>query len=251
MVLNQQIMSITLDSLRTRVPAIFTKTPSPKVSDRYSFADSEYYLQKFIDADWTIHSARQVSKSEYAPHQVILRNNDIATVGDLLPQLMFTNSHNGIKKMTINTGIYRLVCSNGLVVPTSINQSISIKHLDLNASSTDIIINSFYEKIPVIMNNINRMKDRTLSNDEIDNFTYNALQIRFINAIGININDVVKPSRIEDYSDDLWTVFNVVQEKLIRGGIKLPTNRHSRPINNFVNDNTINTKLWELAEQYI
>ncbi len=62
-------MSITLDSLRERVPAIFTKTPSPKVSDRYSFADSEYYLQKFIDADWFIHSARQVSKSEYAPHQ--------------------------------------------------------------------------------------------------------------------------------------------------------------------------------------
>lgn len=244
-------MSISLDSLRTRVPAIFTKTPSPKVSNRYSFADSEYYLQKFIDADWTIHSARQVSKSEYAPHQVILRNNDIATVGDLLPQLIFTNSHNGIKKMTMDTGIYRLVCSNGLVVPTSITQSLSIKHIDLGDSTTDTIVNSFYEKIPIIMNNIDRMRNKILTNDEIDNFTYNALQIRFINAVGININDVVKPSRIEDYSDDLWTVFNVVQEKLIRGGIQLPSKRHSRPINNFVNDNDINTKLWQLAEQYI
>jgi len=244
-------MSISLDSLRTRVPAIFTKTPSPKVSNRYSFADSEYYLQKFIDADWTIHSARQVSKSEYAPHQVILRNNDIATVGDLLPQLIFTNSHNGIKKMTMDTGIYRLVCSNGLVVPTSITQSLSIKHIDLGDSTTDTIVNSFYEKIPIIMNNIDRMRNKILTNDEIDNFTYNALQIRFINAVGININDVVKPSRIEDYSDDLWTVFNVVQEKLIRGGIQLPSKRHSKPINNFVNDNDINTKLWQLAEQYI
>lgn len=244
-------MSISLNSLRERVPAIFTKTPSPKVSDRYSFADSEYYLQKFIDADWFIHSARQVSKSEYAPHQVILRNNDIATVGDLLPQLIFTNSHNGIKKMTIDTGIYRLVCSNGLVVPTSITQSLSIKHIDLGDSTTDTIVNSFYEKIPIIMNNIDRMRNKILTNDEIDNFTYNALQIRFINAVGININDVVKPSRIEDYSDDLWTVFNVVQEKLIRGGIQLPSKRHSRPINNFVNDNDINTKLWQLAEQYI
>ena len=244
-------MSISLDSLRTRVPAIFTKTPSPKVSNRYSFADSEYYLQKFIDADWTIHSARQVSKSEYAPHQVILRNNDIATVGDLLPQLIFTNSHNGIKKMTMDTGIYRLVCSNGLVVPTSITQSLSIKHIDLGDSTTDTIVNSFYEKIPIIMNNIDRMRNKILTNDEIDNFTYNALQIRFINAVGININDVVKPSRIEDYSDDLWTVFNVVQEKIIRGGIQLPSKRHSRPINNFVNDNDINTKLWQLAEQYI
>ncbi len=215
-------MSISLDSLRTRVPAIFTKTPSPKVSNRYSFADSEYYLQKFIDADWTIHSARQVSKSEYAPHQVILRNKDIATVGDLLPQLIFTNSHNGIKKMTMDTGIYRLVCSNGLVVPTSITQSLSIKHIDLGDSTTDTIVNSFYEKIPIIMNNIDRMRNKILTNDEIDNFTYNALQIRFINAVGININDVVKPSRIEDYSDDLWTVFNVVQEKIIRGGIQLP-----------------------------
>ena len=244
-------MSISLDSLRQRVPAIFTKTPSPKVSNRYSFADSEYYLQKFIDADWFIHSARQVSKSEYAPHQVILRNKDIATVGDLLPQLMFTNSHNGIKKMTMDTGIYRLVCSNGLVVPTSITQSLSIKHLDLGDSTTDTIVNSFYEKIPIIMNNIDRMRNKILTDDEIDNFAYNALQIRFINAVGININDVVKPSRIEDYSDDLWTVFNVVQEKLIRGGIQLPSKRHSRPINNFVNDNDINTKLWQLAEQYI
>lgn len=244
-------MSISLNSLRQRVPAIFTKTPSPKVSNRYSFADSEYYLQKFIDADWTIHSARQVSKSEYAPHQVILRNKDIATVGDLLPQLIFTNSHNGIKKMTMDTGIYRLVCSNGLVVPTSITQSLSIKHIDLGDSTTDTIVNSFYEKVPIIMNNIDRMRNKILTNDEIDNFTYNALQIRFINAVGININDVVKPSRIEDYSDDLWTVFNVVQEKLIRGGIQLPSKRHSRPINNFVNDNDINTKLWQLAEQYI
>jgi hypothetical protein len=244
-------MSISLNSLRERVPAIFTKTPSPKVSNRYSFADSEYYLQKFIDADWTIHSARQVSKSEYAPHQVILRNKDIATVGDLLPQLIFTNSHNGIKKMTMDTGIYRLVCSNGLVVPTSITQSLSIKHIDLGDSTTDTIVNSFYEKIPIIMNNIDRMRNKILTNDEIDNFTYNALQIRFINAVGININDVVKPSRIEDYSDDLWTVFNVIQEKLIRGGIQLPSKRHSRPINNFVNDNDINTKLWQLAEQYI
>lgn len=244
-------MSISLNSLRERVPAIFTKTPSPKVSDRYSFADSEYYLQKFIDADWFIHSARQVSKSEYAPHQVILRNKDIATVGDLLPQLMFTNSHNGIKKMTIDTGIYRLVCSNGLVVPTSITQSLSIKHLDLGDSTTDVIVNSFYEKVPIIMNSIDRMRNKILTDDEIDNFTYNALQIRFINAVGININDVVKPSRIEDYSNDLWTVFNVVQEKIIRGGIQLPSKRHSRPINNFVNDNNINTKLWQLAEQYI
>ena len=244
-------MSISLNSLRKRVPAIFTKTPSPKVSNRYSFADSEYYLQKFIDADWTIHSARQVSKSEYAPHQVILRNKDIATVGDLLPQLIFTNSHNGIKKMTMDTGIYRLVCSNGLVVPTSITQSLSIKHIDLGDSTTDTIVNSFYEKVPIIMNSIDRMRNKILTNDEIDNFTYNALQIRFINAVGININDVVKPSRIEDYSDDLWTVFNVVQEKLIRGGIQLPSKRHSRPINNFVNDNDINTKLWQLAEQYI
>lgn len=242
---------ISLNSLRERVPAIFTKTPSPKVSNRYSFADSEYYLQKFIDADWFIHSARQVSKSEYAPHQVILRNKDIATVGDLLPQLIFTNSHNGIKKMTMDTGIYRLVCSNGLVVPTSITQSLSIKHLDLGDSTTDTIVNSFYEKVPIIMNNIDRMRNKILTDDEIDNFTYNALQIRFTNAVGININDVVKPLRIEDNSDDLWTVFNVVQEKLIRGGIQLPSKRHSRPINNFVNDNNINTKLWELAEQYL
>ena len=75
----------------------------------------------------------------------------------------------------MDTGIYRLVCSNGLVVPTSITQSLSIKHIDLGDSTTDTIVNSFYEKIPIIMNNIDRMRNKILTDDEIDNFTYNAL----------------------------------------------------------------------------
>ena len=93
------------------------------------------------------------------------------------------------------------------------------------------------------MNSIDRMRNKILTDDEIDNFTYNALQIRFINAVGININDVVKPLRLEDNSDDLWTVFNVVQEKIIHGGFDYISGtkvRKARQVKKFKQDQKIN-----------
>lgn len=245
-------MITTLDSLREKVPSIFAKSPSPKLSNRYAFADSEYYLNKFIDNGWNIISAKQISKSEYAPHQVVLRHNDSANVGDLLPQLLFVNSHNGIQKMNINMGIYRLVCSNGLTVPSSVNQSLSIKHLDLTNSFIDSITENFYLNIPIVMDNVNRMSNKMLNDDEIMDFSSKAINIRFINPNDIDLNDIINPVRREDTSKDLWTVFNVVQEKLIKGGVyRKNTNRRSRAINNFLNDSKINTQMWELAEQYL
>lgn len=245
-------MIITLDSLRETVPSIFAKSPSPKLSDRYAFADSEYYLNKFIDNGWNITSAKQISKSVYAPHQVVLRHNANANVGDLLPQLLFVNSHNGIQKMNLNMGIYRLVCSNGLTVPSSVSQSLSIKHLDLTNSFIDSITESFFFNIPTVMDNVNRMRNKMLNNDEIMDFSSKAINIRFTNPNDIDLNDIINPVRREDTSKDLWTVFNVVQEKLIKGGVyRKNTKRRSRAINNFLNDSKINTQMWELAEQYV
>jgi hypothetical protein len=51
----------------------------------------------------------------------------------------------------------------------------------------------------------------------------------------------------------LWNTFNVVQEKLIRGGFIKQQGRNVRTvkgINSLNMDNMINTKLWELAETY-
>jgi hypothetical protein len=51
----------------------------------------------------------------------------------------------------------------------------------------------------------------------------------------------------------MWTTFNVVQEKFIRGGIKYKAGKKfttMREMKNIFTTNKINTELWELAESY-
>jgi len=64
---------------------------------------------------------------------------------------------------------------------------------------------------------------------------------------------LIEPTREEDKGNDLWSVFNVVQEKLVHGmfeytsGTKL---RKARKIKNFKQDLDLNAKLYELAVEY-
>jgi hypothetical protein len=66
---------------------------------------------------------------------------------------------------------------------------------------------------------------------------------------------LLTPKRIEDEGNDLWKVFNVVQENFVRGGVEMssPKGRKSRTrgLQNILAVNKVNTRLWELAEEMI
>jgi hypothetical protein len=245
--------SLNLEVLKTSVPAIFAEGPDPKMSNRYNFANSRAILENLVGSGWQINSAKQVGDNQYSAHQVILRHNDFHNVGDVLPQIMFNNSHNGTSKMDISMGIFRLVCSNGLVVPTSVANTISMKHVDLSTDFTEVMTNDFFSKIPVIFNRMGEMQERVLGQREIEEFAQRAIDIRFDKSANkVDFEQVLRPYREEDKSNDLWTIFNVLQEKVIKGGVKFQnTNRRSKPIVNFINDNKLNTQLWEIAEEYL
>jgi hypothetical protein len=65
------------------------------------------------------------------------------------------------------------------------------------------------------------------------------------------IEDILEPKRDEDKGDDLWRVFNVVQEKITQGdfhaaltGAKV---RKVRKIKSFEKDLKVNKELFKLA----
>ena len=64
---------------------------------------------------------------------------------------------------------------------------------------------------------------------------------------------LLTPTRNEDAGSDLWSVFNVVQEKILEGdfnytfGVKV---RKARKIKNFSQDLKINKELFNLALEY-
>ena len=69
----------------------------------------------------------------------------------------------------------------------------------------------------------------------------------------LDYEEILNPLREADNGDSLWQVFNVVQEKWVRGGIQYKSNggrkTQLRTLNDILNTNRINTKLWELAEE--
>jgi hypothetical protein len=93
--------------------------------------------------------------------------------------------------------------------------------------------------------------------DQKIDFATKAIGIRWKNTEDIStltLETIVNPLRNGDVESNLWTTFNVVQEKLIRGGFVKEQGRKTRvvkPITSLTMDTMINKKLWELAETFI
>jgi len=99
---------------------------------------------------------------------------------------------------------------------------------------------------------------REMSDDEKIDFVRKSAKIRFNAEKTLNdmeIMGLLTPQRVEDEGNDLWKVFNTVQEKFIRGGAQVMNQRGKqtkmRKVDSIVAQNTINTKLWMLAEEMI
>ena len=85
-------------------------------------------------------------------------------------------------------------------------------------------------------------------------FALEALGLRFdTENKTFNVQDFLTPTRKEDEGSDLWSVFNLVQEKLVNGMVDYRAGskqRKARRIKNFQQDVKLNSELYELALAY-
>ena len=98
-------------------------------------------------------------------------------------------------------------------------------------------------------------KSTELNDEQIVEFANKASQLRFNNDKSetyVDINGLLQIERVEDEGNNLWSVFNRVQEKLISGNFSYgKKNRKARSIKNFTQDLNINKELWEMANEYV
>jgi hypothetical protein len=103
-------------------------------------------------------------------------------------------------------------------------------------------------KLPGLVNKINLFKTTVLTETQMTDFATKASALRTKKTV--NIMDILTPTRTEDQGNDLWVVFNRVQEKIL-GGSYTSGGRKARSVKNFQQDIKINEQLFELAESYI
>jgi hypothetical protein len=107
------------------------------------------------------------------------------------------------------------------------------------------------------IDSMNKFKQIELNEEQILSFAKQALTVRFgveeVNRITVDWNEFIKPTRRADEGNDLWSVFNVVQEKVLEGDFNYVAGnkaRKARKIKNFQQDVKLNEGLWELAMSY-
>jgi hypothetical protein len=259
--LNQEFR--TKSEIRQLANSIFTTQGAPGTSDKYAHISTEKIIDDMQLLGWGVVDAKQVKarKGEgYQKHLVVFRNNDIqitAEDGDnVFPQILLTNSHDGKNAFTFTAGLFRMVCENGLVVSSREFENMKIRHYGYSFEELQDTIKAMVEKLPLTVESLNKFRQVELSQEQALDFAKKALEVRLgeLDNIQIDLQDLLTPTRSEDRGNDLWSVYNVVQEKLIHGmfnykyGVK---SRKARKIKNFKQDLVINERLYDLALEYV
>ena len=257
--------------LREMCPLAFAKeATNPNVSKRYLFVNTETIIDDLDKLGWKpVQAAQRASRGGdtiFSKHMIAFQNPDLKIKGkdgdDSFPRIIMTNSHDGMQAFKFSVGIFRLVCSNGLVVADEQFNEFKIKHKGYTFDELRGVVNQAIADLPNKVEVLNQMKQRILTQDEKDKLALDAMLIRAgikpgskeakkFNYDDETIEDILDPKRDEDKGNDLWRVFNVVQEKITQGdfhaaltGAKV---RKVRKIKSFEKDLKVNKELFKLA----
>ena len=244
------------------MPSVFSTTRSDKLSDKYSFIPTTRILDVLSDEGWVPTSAQQVSsrtseEREHAKHLIRLRHEDTMAwdgegkVGETFPELVLFNSHNGRANYQLRFGLYRMICSNGMVVGTEHLAPIRIRHMGYSDDQVVDASRKFIGSAERILDVIDDWKGINMDRRQVAKFGTDAAKLRFADPDEMTINSVLQARRTEDTADNLWTVFNRAQENLLRGGFMVNGGRRSsRAITSIDKNLELNTELWDLASNY-
>ena len=256
---------LTKDQIKESSPLVFADAPTnPDVSSKYLFVNTETIIDDLEKLGWLpVQAAQRKSRKAegtiFSKHMIAFQNPNIKITSsdgdDAYPRILLTNSHDGMQAFKFSVGIFRLVCSNGLVVADEQFSDFKIKHKGYTFAELRNVVRQAVEDLPNRVQVMNDMKNRILTEEEKRKMALDAMLIRAgvkeLQYDEETIDEILEPKRSEDKGDSLWAIFNVVQEKITKGdfhaaltGAKV---RKVRAIKSFERDLEVNKQLFKLA----
>jgi hypothetical protein len=260
------------DQVRAMAPVVFATEPTNKrVSDKYLHVNTETVMDDLAKLGWlpvTASQRRTKPRKDGSPtirskHMVSFQNPDLMIKGkngdDAYPRIIVTNSHDGLCSFQFRIGIYRIVCSNGLVVADEEFSAFSIKHKGYTFEELQTVVAQAVADLPNKVEVLNKMQVRMLTAEEQRQLAIDAMALRATNPNAeyteASIEDVLAATRKEDEGDSLWLVFNRIQESIINGGYSAALRgskvRKVKKIKSFERDLQVNQDLFKLATAYV
>jgi Domain of unknown function (DUF932) len=255
---------LTMEQLRA-YPALFATAPHPKMSKKYTFLSTADVIEPLLKRGYAVtHVAQRATRfghrdPRFTRHLVRLRRlKDKPIVGDVFPEVHISNSHDGQSRWILHGGLLRLACLNGMAISTIEFKGVSLIH----RGELETLLKQIGEGVTQAAKAgeaVEKMSKIVLTEKKQLSFAHEAAKLVFDYKYGkldFDTRVLLTPRREEDNKNDLWTVYNRVQENLIRGKVEIDRQtssgtRHAttRGITHIRREVDVNIGLWQLASR--
>jgi hypothetical protein len=255
--------------LAAHVPSAYAEKAYSGTSNRYAFFPTDTVVEALRESGWApVIAQQQLARSEdrfgFQKHLIRFHRREElgrAVLHDSRLELVLMNSHDGGCAFRLFAGVFRLVCSNGLVVSEASFGAISIRHTHRTVEQVVDASQKIVHNSDGIGTRIDSFRQRMLSEPERVDFANRALALRYKSAEEAPVRPafLLEPKRVEDRGSSLWQTFNVVQERMMRGSRPdrfKAAQEHRRTarvrgLTGLDAQLNINRNLWELAASYL
>lgn len=260
--------AMTEDEIRRVAPSVFAVEAHESRSERFRPIPTIEILRGLAREGFAVvgakqSSCRQADRREHTKHLLRIRrieNDKAYSVGDTVFEMLLKNANDGTSVYDLFAGLFRICCKNSLVANVGTLDSVKVRH------SGDVqtkVIEGTYSVLETAELALAAPQDWSqiaLNRDERMAFAEAAHVLRFEDSHGevstpIRPEQLLTPRRSDDIKPNLWNVFNVVQEHVIKGG---DSARHdaarqfrqttTKEIKGIDQDIKLNKALWILSQ---
>ncbi|SVK37504.1 DUF945 domain-containing protein [Luteibacter aegosomatis] len=250
---------LTDDQIHRVAPSIFADAPHESRSQRYAYIPTAAVLAELRKEGFqpfmvTQTRVRDEGKREHTKHMLRLRHANQIN-GAEANEIVLLNSHDGTSSYQMLAGMFRFVCSNGLVCGDTV-ADVRVPH---KGDVSGHVIEGAYEVLQGferVKESRDAMRGITLGEGEAEVFARSALALKYDptdnRPAPITESQILMPRRFDDRRPDLWSVFNRTQENLTKGGLHGRSangrRQQTRPVQGIDSDVRLNRALWMLAD---
>lgn len=233
--------ALTMDDLARHVPSMFATEAHESRSERFVPIPSQSVVTRLMSDGFQPFFAQQAKtrlpgKQAFTKHVVRMRHPDHVNADGVAFEVIMTNANDGTSSWRILPGFFRFVCMNGLFMGDAF-PSTTVRHTGGIETVSGKVLEAAHDAISVASSAtgmIERMRDVRLDSQAADIFASSVHRLRFPDAweapedgapvtlqahrAPVQPMELLDARRIEDGQNDLWTIYNVAQENVIRGG---------------------------------
>jgi len=250
---------LTFDQIEKVAPAVFNRDAGVNTLSKYRPIPTVEAIQNLMASGYVVTQAAQ-ARSEHrifdqeAKHVIRMRHESHfgapARVGEEVPELILINAHDASSKFFIMMGLYRFICTNGLMAGETL-ETYQLRHVgpDLDTQMRVMLEQITTKSLPTLTAMMQTMKQRQLSVQEQTMFAARAINLRWPEGTdAVTTENLLKIRRPEDAANDVWHVLNRVQENVLQGGFYAHnTARRVRPLEAVGSVVAVNRGLWDIA----